>query len=74
MNERVKRLSEEIRKLSPEEQADLLDEIVDRLDNAIEPEFDQAFLEEIKRRVAAYDCGEVEARDAREVLRKYKKQ
>jgi len=74
MNERVKRLSEEIRKLSPEEQADLLDEIVDRLDNAIEPEFDQAFLEEIKRRVAAYDRGEVETRDAREVLRKYKKQ
>jgi putative addiction module component len=52
----------------------LLDEIVDRLDNAIEPEFDQAFLEEIKRRFAAYDRGEVETRDAREVLRKYKKQ
>ena len=28
MNERVKKLSEEIRKLSPEEQADLMDELL----------------------------------------------
>ena len=28
MNERVKRLSEEIRKLTPEEQADLMDELL----------------------------------------------
>lgn len=72
MNERVRKLSEEIRRLSPEEQADLLDEILVNLDQASPAETDKAWLIEIKRRVAAYDRGEIVARDAREALGKYK--
>ena len=74
MNERVKRLSEEIRKLSPEEQADLLDDMVLNLDQVAVPEIDTSLLDEIRRRVAAYDAGEVATRDARQALDKYKDQ
>jgi putative addiction module component (TIGR02574 family) len=72
MNERVKRLSEEIRKLSPEERAELLDEIVEALDESDRPELEQALLNEIERRISAYDQGGVAVRDAREALAKYK--
>ena len=37
MNERVKKLSEEIRKLSPDEQADLMDELLVLTYQPIEP-------------------------------------
>jgi putative addiction module component (TIGR02574 family) len=74
MNERVKRLSEEIRQLTPEERAELLEEVLGDGDSALDGGPDEALHAEIERRIASYDRGEVATRDAREVLRKFKKQ
>jgi hypothetical protein len=52
MNERVKKLSEEIGRLSPEQQAELLDEIVESLDESDGPKLDRALLDEIERRIS----------------------
>ena len=53
MNERVKKLSEEIRKFSPEEQADLVDEVLANLHGA-EPGIEKAWAEEAERRWQAH--------------------
>jgi putative addiction module component (TIGR02574 family) len=58
MNERVKKLSEEIRKLSPEEQADLMDELLALTYREPDPEIEKAWAEEAKRRLVAYQRGE----------------
>jgi hypothetical protein len=73
MNERVKKLSEEIRKLSPEEQADLMDELLVLTYCKPLPESDKAWAEEIDRRIDAVQRGEAVTVDARDALRKYKK-
>ena len=49
MNERVKKLSEEIRKLTPEEQADLMDELL-VLTYQPDPAIEKAWAEEAERR------------------------
>ena len=72
MNERVKKLSEEIRKLPPEEQADLMDELLVLTYQHPYPKSDQAWLEEIDRRIDEVERGEATTVDAREALRKYK--
>ena len=61
MNERVKKLSEEIRKLSPEEQADLMDELLVLTYREPDPEVEKAWAEEAERRLAAYERGETTA-------------
>jgi putative addiction module component (TIGR02574 family) len=61
MNERVKRLSEEIRKLSPEEQADLMDELLVLTHREPDPEIEKELIEEVERRIDAYDRGETKA-------------
>jgi hypothetical protein len=73
MNERVKRLSEEIRKLTPEEQADLMDELLVLTHREPDPEIEKAWAEEAERRLAAYERGETTAVDARKALAKYKR-
>jgi hypothetical protein len=73
MNERVKKLSEEIRKLSSEEQADLMDELLVLTYGKPLPQSDKAWAEEIDRRIDAADRGETITVDAREALNKYKK-
>lgn len=73
MNERVKRLTEEIRKLSPEEQADLMDELLVLTYREPDPEIEKAWAEEIERRIDSVERGEEPTVDAREVLSKYKK-
>jgi putative addiction module component (TIGR02574 family) len=74
MNERVKRLSEEIRQLTPEERIELLDEVLGEGESPLDGELDEALHADIERRIASYDRGEVATRDAREALRKFKKQ
>ena len=51
MNERVKRLTEEIRKLPPEEQADLIDELLVLTYREPDPEIDKAWAEEAEDRL-----------------------
>jgi hypothetical protein len=73
MNERVRKLTEEIRKLTPEEQADLMDELLVLIYDQPLPRSDKAWAEEIDRRIGAVERGEVVTVDAREALSKYKK-
>jgi hypothetical protein len=73
MNERVKRLSEEIRKLPPEDQADLLDELIVLTHTAPDPEIEKSWRDEIRDRIAAHERGDLKARPADEVLKKYLK-
>ena len=73
MNERVKKLTEEIRKLSPDEQADLIDELLVLTYRGPDPERNKAWAEEIDRRVDTVERGEAQLVDAREHLRQYKK-
>jgi putative addiction module component (TIGR02574 family) len=64
MNERVRKLTEEIRKLSQEEQADLL-EILQVL---AEPDLEKMWAEEAERRIDAYDRGETKAEPLEDVM------
>ena len=73
MNERVKKLSEETRKLSPDEQAELMDELLVLSHGSPLPKGDKAWAEEIDRRIDAVERGEARTLDARKALRKYKK-
>ena len=73
MNERVKRLTEEIRKLPPEEQADLIDELLVLTYREPDPEIDKAWAEEAKDRLEAWRRGELTSRPAADVLAKYTK-
>ena len=68
MNERVKKLSDVIRKLSPDEQAELIDELLGNLHNRVDPEIEKAWAEEAQRRWQAYLRGEVKTTPARQVL------
>ncbi len=61
MNERVKKLSEEIRKLTPEEQADLMDELLVLTHREPDPEIEKAWAEEAERRLDAHERGETKA-------------
>ena len=73
MNERVKRLTEEIRKLTPDEQADLMDELFVLTYRGPDPEVEKAWANEIDRRVDAVERGEAKLIDARQHLEQYKK-
>jgi putative addiction module component len=72
MNERVKKLSEEIRKLAPEEQAELIDELIVLTHRQPDPEIDKAWVEEARDRLEAWRRGELTSRPAEDVLQKYR--
>ena len=72
MNTKTKALSEEARKLSPEERIALIEDLQRSLD-PIDPEIERAWAEEARDRLAAYLRGEMEARPFEEILRKYAK-
>jgi Putative addiction module component len=73
MNERVKKLTEEIRKLPPDEQADLIDELIVLTYREPDPEIDKAWADEAKDRLAAWRRGELKSRPAADVLAKHLK-
>jgi putative addiction module component (TIGR02574 family) len=68
MNERVKKLSEEIRKLTAEEQAELMDELLSLTYREPDPEIERAWAEEAERRLEAYERGDTQAVSAEEVM------
>ena len=70
MNERVKKLTEEIRKLSPDEQADLMDELLVLTHREPDPEIEKAWAEEARQRWSAYLRGEVKTVPADRVFAK----
>ncbi|MBC8051357.1 MAG: addiction module protein [Chitinophagales bacterium] len=57
MNDRVRHLTKEAAKLTPEEQAELIDALL-ALGHEPTPEWEKAWAEEAERRLAAYDRGE----------------
>ena len=68
MNERVKKLAEEISKLPPEEQADLIDQLIVLTYRAPDPEIDKAWFEKATRRWERYKSGLDPAYDAFEAV------
>jgi putative addiction module component (TIGR02574 family) len=72
MNAKTKALSEEARKLSPEERIALIEDLQRSLD-PIDPEIERAWAEEARDRLAAYLRGEMGATPFEEILQKYAK-
>lgn len=68
MTAAVKKLLEQVRKLPAQERADLVDMLmVDAADNR-DPAIERVWLEEIERRIDAYERGEVRGIDGEEIL------
>ena len=70
MNERVKKLTEEAAKLSPDERAELIEGILTTF-NPVDPEIDALWLVEAQDRLQAYERGEIVSYDMDEVLDKH---
>ena len=70
MNAHVKKLSDQIRKLSPDEQAVLIDELLGNLHHRVDPEIEKAWAEEAQRRWRAYLQGGVKTVPADQVFAK----
>jgi len=72
MNAKTKALSEQARKLTPEERAELIDDLMSSLD-PVDPEIDRLWAEEARDRLDAYLRGEMQATTFEEILKKYRK-
>jgi putative addiction module component (TIGR02574 family) len=72
VNAKTKALSQEAKKLSPEERIELIEDRQDSLD-PIDPEIDRAWAEEALDRLAAYLRGELKATPFEEIVEKYRK-
>jgi putative addiction module component (TIGR02574 family) len=70
MNERVKKLSEEVRKLTPDEQAALMDELLALAVQNPDPAIEQAWAEEAERRLDAFERGETDTAPADNIMNK----
>jgi Putative addiction module component len=68
MNERVRRIAEQARQLTPEEQADLFDLLVVVIHEAA-PGMGKDWEEEIERRIAEIERGDVLLQDFDESIR-----
>ena len=69
MNDRVRAIIEEARKLTPEERLELVDTLeAEFSDHGTPEEIEAAWLEEVERRMAAAERGETTFVDAEEVL------
>ena len=75
MNQRVKTLVEDIRKLTPEERQELMLELTLTIEDEEEPadgtpeEIEAAWVEEVERRIAAHERGETASYSSDEVVR-----
>lgn len=70
MNERVTAIIEQARKLTPEEQRELLHRLLsdDEPAEGTPEEIEQAWVEECERRVAAHERGETSSIDSEEMF------
>jgi putative addiction module component (TIGR02574 family) len=73
MNEKVKALSQEARKLAPAERAALIDELIASLDRP-DASLDAVWAREAEDRLAAYDRGEMATHTIPEVVTKLRAQ
>jgi putative addiction module component (TIGR02574 family) len=67
MNAKIKALSEEARRLSPEERIALVEDLLKSLDPA-DPEIEKLWAEEARDRLQAYRRGEIDTVSLDEVL------
>lgn len=72
MNAKTKALSEQARKLTPEERIELVEDLLGSLD-PVDPEIDRLWAEEARDRLAAYLRGEMKASTFQEIVQKYQK-
>lgn len=70
MNEKVKALGQQARRLTPDERVALVEDVLMSLDPT-EPELDQLWAREALDRLRAYERGEMEAFDLKDVFGKY---
>ena len=61
-------LREEFDKLSPKQKAELARTLIDSLDEGLDGDVEQIWLDEAARRYEAYRCGERSSRPAAEVF------
>jgi len=73
MNAKIKALSEQARKLTPEERIELVEDLLGSLDPTTDPEIDRLWAEEAKDRLAAYLRGEMQAKTLDEIVQKYRR-
>ena len=59
---------EELDKLSPRQRAELARTLIDSLDEDLDDDVEQIWLDEAARRYEAYRCGEMTSRPAAEVF------
>jgi hypothetical protein len=69
MNDKIKILSQEARKLSPAERAILIDELIATLDRP-DPSLDALWAKEAEERLAACNRGEMAIFDVSEIITK----
>ncbi len=69
MNNQIKKLAEEAKKLSPQEQAELVEDILQNLE-ATDPHLDQLWVQGARDRLEAYRSGELGAQDFASTLSK----
>ena len=70
MHDQVVELAERGKKLAPEDRSRLVDRLLESLHEAPLLEVETAWDEEVERRLAAYDRGELQSLDGEEVLAK----
>ena len=70
MRDQVAELAERGKALAPEDRSRLVDMLLESLHEGSLAEVEVAWDEEVERRLAAYDRGEVQAIDGEEVLAK----
>ena len=72
MTERVRILTDEIRKLTIEERSQLLDALLSGVTDA-DSGVDEAWVDETEKRIDAYVGGKISSKDARDVLARHLK-
>jgi putative addiction module component (TIGR02574 family) len=72
MNAKVKALSEQARKLTPEERIELIEDLQRSL-HPTDPEIERLWAEEAKDRLDAYRRGELDAISLEEVIASFQK-
>ena len=68
MTRDTSKLREELDKLSPKQTAELARTLIDSLDEALDDDVEQIWLDEATRRYEAYRCAEMSSRPAAEVF------
>ena len=68
MDRDTSELQEELDKLTPKQKAELARTLIDSLDEDLDDDVEQLWLDEAARRYEAYRCGEISSRPATEVF------